>query len=85
MPPNALVPTQTYNLTDAEGNVVMQVPPGMVAQFNQMMSRGGNGGTLSQVGDALQVGAGILQASEIRELLRDVRDAQDRLDTARRR
>ena len=53
----ALVPTQTYYLTDSDGNQVMQVPPGMIAQVQQMMS-GNAGNGIANLGDGIDIGAG---------------------------
>ncbi len=81
---NALVPTQTYYLTDAEGNNVAQVPPGMIAQVNQMMAGGNQGaGTLGTLGDAIDAGASIVQGMAIQDDVDDSRDALNRLYYAR--
>lgn len=80
----ALVPTQTYYLTDADGNQVMQVPPGMIAQVQQMMS-GNAGNGIANLGDGIDIGASVIEAMAIQDDIDDSRDSLARLYTARQR
>jgi hypothetical protein len=85
MPPTALVPTETYYVTDSMGNQIMQVHPGMIAQANQMMSGNSGAGSLGTFGDAVDAGVSVIEAMAIQDDIDDSRSALNKLFAARQR
>jgi hypothetical protein len=85
MPPQVgMVPIRDYNLTDqSTGDTVAVIPASMVQQWNQSMMPNPGAGALGTFGDALQVGANIIQAGELNDLRDDIRSERRRLHKQR--
>ncbi len=84
MPPQTFMLPTGGNLfvTDAQGNQIAQIPSSWITRINTMMADNTGSGTMGTFGDSVEVGAGIIEALNIRGRLEDVDRYQRRLDDA---
>ena len=81
-----MLPTNTtLTIYDGNNNQVATVTPQQAARFNQMMASAGGQNALVTFGQAVQAGGNILEALQLRELVRDAQDARRDVKDARKK